>query len=452
MLTLGIDIGTTSICIVCYDQRTDRILKSVQGTNRFLEEGSFLQNPDRILETAKGLLLEMLEWLFCSILQGEEKREIAGIGISSQMHGILYVDNDGKAVSPFYTWKNEYGNEVYREGKTYAEYVTEQTGLAVYSGFGSVTHFYLKEHNLIPQKAAGFVNIGDYLAMALTGSSTRAAVPSMAASFGGFNLKNQEFEWERLSLAGIDTEFYPLVVRDPEAGVYRVKNRKSIPVFHAIGDNQASFLGAVRNRADTVSINVGTGSQVSVYGKELFPASGLEVRPFVGQGYLYVGASLNGGKVYERLGIFLKEICEEFTGQSVDIYQKMELVGRKKKQTDLQTVISLYGTRNGSGKQAGIYHITHENFHGADLIRSFAAGMAGELYELYQLFPGELTAGKKQITASGNGIRKNKLLQEEIEKQFKLPITFTHREEEAAAGAAQYVCEVMGKRGIPCRL
>ena len=68
-----------------------------------------------------------------------------------------------------------------------------------------------------------------------------------------------------------------------------------------MGDNQASFLGAVKDKEHSVSINVGTGSQVSVYSGEWDPAAGTDIRPWIDHGYLYVGASLNGGKVYERL-------------------------------------------------------------------------------------------------------------------------------------------------------
>ena len=71
--------------------------------------------------------------------------------------------------------------------------------------------------------------------------------------------------------------------------------------------------------------------------------------------------------------------------------------------------------------------------------------MAEELYSLYQGFPEELRSGRTGITASGNGIRKNPLLREEIEKKWKLPAAFTDREEEAATGAAVMAGILVGK-------
>lgn len=42
-------------------------------------------------------------------------RKLSVIGISSQMHGILYVDKEGHGVSPYYTWKTESGNDTFGE-------------------------------------------------------------------------------------------------------------------------------------------------------------------------------------------------------------------------------------------------------------------------------------------------------------------------------------------------
>lgn len=438
MVSVGIDIGTTSICVILYDGQTDKIMKEFHGENHFLVNGSFLQDPQQILKTVKELLLQLFSWYRqCEKEKTKTEKEIVGIGISSQMHGILYVNKEGKAVSPFYTWKNEYGNEIYRDGVTYAEYLSEKAGCRMYSGYGSVTHFYLQQKGLLPGEGISFVNIGDYLAMELTGEKTSLADVTMAASFGGFLTEKGCFDFEKLKAAGVNTSYYPEVVKGKATGIFQAEAEVTpVPVYPAIGDNQASFLGAVRNKEDSISINVGTGSQVSIFSTEFCETKELEIRPFLEAGYLYVGASLNGGKVYERLAVFFREICSFFTGKEVDVYEKMEELGGKKKETDLRAVPCFYGERGKRKRDSGFLYLTEENFHGADIIRSFITGMAEELHDLYMRFPKEITQEKKRIVASGNGIRKNRLLQEEIEKAFHMPIIFTDREEEAAAGAA----------------
>lgn len=48
----------------------------------------------------------------------------------------------------------------------------------------------------------------------------------------------------------------------------------------SIGDNQASLFGSVRNLKDTVLLNVGTGSQVSLVTERFIECSGsVELRP-----------------------------------------------------------------------------------------------------------------------------------------------------------------------------
>ena len=107
MRAIGIDIGTTSICLGVYGEEMGRLSAVHQEKNHFLE-GTFRQDPDRIYAMVK----EMLD----NILQSDDSTDRpSAIGISSQMHGILYVDRAGRAVSPYYTWKEESGNETFGE-------------------------------------------------------------------------------------------------------------------------------------------------------------------------------------------------------------------------------------------------------------------------------------------------------------------------------------------------
>ncbi len=460
MLSIGIDIGTTSICTICYDNLTEEILRCIYRDNAFQETGNFEQDPEEIVKKVRESMEELLFWMEKKVQMGEIQEEIVGIGVSCQMHGIVYVDKQGKAVTPLYTWKNEFGNVCFREG-TYRTYLSERLPYPCYSGYGSVTHFYLQQNKQIPQKAVKFVSIGDYLIMQMCGQRETFVGKTLAASFGGYDLKKESFCLNELEKTGVDISYYP-EIQDDKWYSLRLENFcqvpqtikdlvKNISLGAAVGDNQASFFGAIQNAEDTVSLNVGTGSQISIYEENLYAVEEIEVRPFIGKGYLYVGASLNGGKVYERLGKFLEEVCEIGTGKQINGFQFMEMLGKSVKHTDLLTVPTLYGTRKRQKKVAGIYYLSQENFHAADLVRSFVSGMARELYELYESVPQEIRKTKVKIAASGNGIRKNQLLREEIEKTFQMPVTFSDKTEEAAAGAARYIVEFLKERGLSCR-
>lgn len=433
MKTIGIDIGTTSICLALYDTEKKEITESLSAANEFLP-GSFRQDPERIV----GVIQKMLDKLL------DAHGDVAGIGISTQMHGILYVDESGRAVSDLYTWKDTGGNEAFG-GETYASYLTGNTGYPMYTGYGTVTHFVLQKQGKIVPAAKAFVSIGDYLAMRLCSVTGGRADSTVAASFGGFSLERLAFAQDDLEKAGVDTTYYPLPVSgraDGEgtiAGSYR-----RIPVCWAVGDNQASIYAAGGGAEDAVSVNVGTGSQVSLFGRQLTGDAAGEIRPFVTPGYLYVQASLNGGKVYEKLASFFGEILAAFFGESAEEYAVMERLGRSKRTTDLQVKPSLYGSRGGENSFGEIKNLTEANFHPADLVRAYVRGMAEELYRMYTQFPASLREGRKRIVASGNGIRKNVLFAEEIEAIFGLPLQFSGVREEAAAGAARLAAERIG--------
>ena len=84
-----------------------------------------------------------------------------------------------------------------------------------------------------------------------------------------------------------------------------------MPVMGSIGDNQASLFGSVRDLKDTVLLNVGTGSQVSLVTERFIECSGsVELRPCTENSYILVGASLCGGRAYAMLEQFYREAAE----------------------------------------------------------------------------------------------------------------------------------------------
>ena len=453
MRAIGIDIGTTSICLGVYEEETGRLSAVRQEKNHFLE-GTFRQDPDRIYAVVK----EMLD----NFLQSDDSTDRpSAIGISSQMHGILYVDRAGRAVSPYYTWKEESGNGTFGE-ETYASYLSRVTGCEMYTGYGSVTHFTLQQTGQIPAQAVCLANIGDYIAMRLCDAKEPVMSPSIAASLGGFGLQERRFAMEAMERAGVATSYYPQV----RAAGFVLGTYEGIPVTCAQGDNQASFYAAIGEKQDALSVNVGTGSQVSLFYRELIEGTEAEIRPFTEKGFLYVQASVNGGKVYERLAEFVKGTVFAVTGIETDVYEKLEEAGAQVPATDLRITPLLYGSRQrpasdesakrpaaenltlgrNTGRQApknpapggSMTGLTAGNFTLGHMVRAYVAGMALELYRMYEQLPEVLKQGKREIIASGNGIRKNRLLRQEVERLFGLPVRFRDIAEEAAAGAAMW--------------
>ena len=103
MRYIGLDIGTSKICALLCDGN-GKLIRVLAEKNAYLDSPhryEKIQDPDRIVRTCRELLSEL----------ADRNEEIGGIGITGQMHGILYLDRDGKAVSPLYTWEDRRGDE-----------------------------------------------------------------------------------------------------------------------------------------------------------------------------------------------------------------------------------------------------------------------------------------------------------------------------------------------------
>lgn len=442
MKALGLDIGTTTISAVVVGMEEREILKAYTIPN-----GSFIktdlpwekiQDPDKIMQKALGLLEEILQ----------EHQDIGVIGLTGQMHGIVYLDENGKHISPLYTWQDGRGNipvekilsedpvpedALSEAGRSICGILEEEYGVKAHTGYGLVTHLYNCRNNLVPEGAAKVCTIMDYLGMRLTGRRTPLMHSSNAASLGLYDAKKNGFRADILQKAGADADVLPEVTDD----FISVGSYKGILVSAAIGDNQASFLGSVENAADSVLVNMGTGGQISVLSDTYFTAKGIEARPFVKGHYLLAGSSLCGGRAYALLEHFFRSYAEAAGITGVDHYSVMgKILDEKNDGEKLKVNTTFSGTREKPEKRGSIKNIGTENFTPKALIGGVLEGMAEELYKMYRKIEKGLAGPKTRMVASGNGIRKNRHLQEVMSEKFGMGLELAKREEEAAYGAA----------------
>ncbi len=426
---IGLDIGTTTVSAVLTDEDNGRVVFTKTTENDAGLPGKFpeehIQDADRIVSIVCRTVDELkVSWT-----------PIVSIGIDGQMHGILYLDDEGKAISPLFTWQDGRGNLPFWEGETYSEYLTRMTGHQVSSGYGLVTHFWNLKNGYVPENASKIATIFDYAGMVLTGRKVPLTHTSGGASLGFFDLSGDKWDREALKAAGIGEEILPEMTDSYTVLGY---DRDHIPVSVAVGDNQASFLGSVSDTERMLLINMGTGGQISCVTR-VPTGEGLESRP-LGEGKrIAVGASLCGGRSYALLEKFL-ESCIAITGQKPNetLYGTMNLLAGcyDPDRSSLRVDTRFCGSRKEPGVKGSIIGITPDHFDAAHLIGAFLYGMAEELKTMYD---GMLAAGVApavQAVGSGNAIRKNPTLKKAFEKVFGLPVRIPESPEEAACGAA----------------
>lgn len=487
MKAIGLDIGTTTVCGVLVDAKTGELLDAKTLTNDSVIESVHTyertQDADKILVKCKNILEEYLS----------EQEDIVSIGVTGQMHGIVYVDENGVAVSPLYTWQDgrgdlccpdiqndiqkkltvadsetveniDNGNKVADNAEvaelgngaiTYAAELSKITGYHMASGFGLTTNYYNTKHGLVPEKAKSFCTIPDYVAMSLAGEKRPKMHQTMAASLGLYNMKAGDFDRTAVEKAGMNPELLPEVATTStlcgnytaDMEKYPAYAGKTIPVAVAFGDNQASFLGSV-NQDCKVLLNVGTGGQVSVYSEELIKADGIECRPYLKGSYLMAGSSLCGGYSYNLVKRFFEEIYAlAGVGCPKDIYSIMNRIAGEaaEKEKTLAVDTRFNGSRENPALTGSITGLTVDTFHPGDLAYGVLRGLCEELYQFYNVLPENLKDGS-HFVGSGNGIRKNPLLQKIASDRFRMKLRIPKYAEEAAYGAVLFSLLASGKR------
>lgn len=433
MIYIGLDIGSTTISAVAIDAEThaelEHVTKAHQATLLAEHSWEHLQDPVRLADMG------------CEIVQSLIARfgEVAGIGLSGQMHGILYTDAQGRAVSPFYTWQDRRAGIVDRDGKNVLEEIAESTSVLVREGYGFATHLWNLRHQCVPKDARWITTISGYVAMRLTHAATPPAFhPSEAASLGLFNLKENMPEYAALQTLGIDVAMIPAVAVDDCLAGY---TPEGIPVSCGIGDNQASLLGAVADPDHDILLNIGTGSQITRKLDAYVSQCECEIRPFIDGGYIAVGSGLCGGRAFALLERFVRS-CAALAGTDPGpMYERMTALLKDGTETDLHFDTVFCGTRKEPGQRACISNLSPDNFSVADFTRSTLRGIVEELHRYYEEILRLSDTPIRRVCCSGNLVRLTPELLQIVESVFHLPAILAPVEEEAAYGAAMFIAQ-----------
>jgi len=436
MYAMGIDIGTTSLSAVLLNTESKETLRAITRSH-----GGFIprENPLCREQDAFAILSQVMDIY----------RELTAqfgpahcIGVTGQMHGIVFTDRDGSPLSPLYTWQDSRCNELSPCGKTYLEELRALSGRKLSAGYGAATYFTLQRQGLVPKNAARLCTICDLAAMALCGESLPVMHPSNAASLGLFDREKQDFDRETIRKCGMDPDLFPTVSSAPRV---LGKTKEGSLVITAIGDNQASVLGSVKDIENTVLVNVGTGSQVSCACGFEAVCPGMENRPFIDNDYILVGAALCGGRAYASLERFIRETAQAVSGAEIkSAYSAMNGAMEKARSTTLTASTLLCGTRQNPEVRGSISGIDTDNLTLGGLALAYTEGMARELYDLYKIMEPVLPKKPGFLVTSGNAVRQNGFLRKALSDLFGLPVHIPVSREEASFGAALCALQAAG--------
>lgn len=466
MRLIGIDAGTTSVCGVLLDTEREQVERVISRDHDAALESPTaeedIQDPDRIFSAVIEINRELMEAAAGVSGRSAPGPPVAGISLTGQMHGVLYVDGKGMACSPIYTWQDTRGRTPVPEtlgspDLSWAEWARRESGHDVPVGYGLLTHVVNRAEGKIPPEAVGLSSVLGYLSMRLTGSTVPRMEPTDAQSLGYFLPGQNAFDLEAVARVGIDAEMIPeLVPTGTEIG----RTAEGVPLYAAVGDNQAGFVGAVRECDRSMLVSVGTSAQLSIWvpsaaalaalaggdgagpgggGTFCSAPGGLEVRPFPGEGFLLCGAVLSGGSALKLLSDLFRDICRRYAGSDPGaLFDQMAAVEYDALDPDrrLRVESQFAGTRGDPQRRGSIHGIEKRNFTHDYLVEGTLRGVSRELGAYFDALPGSFRESHRAVVGVGNALRRNALFRCILSEEFHLPIVMPQSREEAALGAA----------------
>ena len=446
---IGVDIGSSAIKAILYGLDNGRIranpriitseLQSRIATspNRFEEDPILLR--DQVFEAIQRL----------AIIASESRQTITGIAFTGQMHGGLLVDSELNPRTNIITWQDKRGDEIALGGKTYVELLRESvqpdpTGVGIHTGFLAATLYWLVKQDAMPRAATAVLGIHDWLTSILLGRAVTDI--TSAAAWGMYDIITQEWKQDVISAIGIEHNLLPEIAEpgtDLGPIAKNIADRLGLPLdarIHAgIGDTQASYLGSGCSM-DEILLNFGTGSQSmwEIQSGGPVATEGTDIRYLLGGRYIVTVQTLAGGKAYQIVANFFRDVLREFTNSEIElskIYPIMDDLARRSNSNGivLDPIFSGSKFRNEL-ERASIVGLTPANFTSGSLIRSLVEGMIEEISRPYFVREGRLR--HSGLVGAGNGLRNNAALREVAERRFGLPLRLSEYEEEAALGAA----------------
>jgi len=367
----------------------------------------------------------------CSLYYRELGYRLKGIIVCSQMHGFILLDRSDKPISNYISWKDE-RSLIKIKGKDSFTILNDEfgndykriTGMTLSPGvpFANIIHLaregVLKNHvkivtlpewfNICCSKPRGVVHV------------------SMFAGLGFYDIRKGEESKILLDyflkISKTKLRFNKLVKEGSVSGLFAGK----IPIFVGVGDLQCAVLGAGNRPYKNISVNIGTGSQVSIIVQDINKNSDTELRPYFDNYFLKTITHIPAGRVILEflsiLNISDNKAIKENDIYFWDILSRITIkdIQQSTLNFDLNTFKSSWEYNDG-GKITNIQEgsFTPGNYM-ASLLRCLASQYLGAIKVL------EKSRKIESIILSGGIPRKFKQLAVLISNSTKLNVVSSH--------------------------
>ena len=246
---VGLDVGTTGVKALALSPRGEVLAAATRGYELSTPRpGWSEQDPDDWWRAARDALAEVTKG-----------RDVAGIGLSGQMHGLVVLDDAGRVIRPAILWNDqrtaaECGEIEERVG---FDRLIALTGNRALTGFTAPKLLWLRRHE--PEAYGRIARVllpKDYVRLRLTGEWAIDA--SDASGTLLLDVERRDWSGEVLDALELPAQWLPPVRESPDpAGT-----SGGTPVAAGAGDQPAAAVGVGVIQPGTLSVVLGTSGVV----------------------------------------------------------------------------------------------------------------------------------------------------------------------------------------------
>lgn len=443
---LGIDIGTGGSRALLVDADGGVVASvTVAHQEMAMEQPLWAeQHPDdwsrAAFEAVRGVLARA----------GVTGEDIAAVGFSGQMHGLVLLDQNKSVIRPALIWCDQRSQAQvdWMNATAGAEFILEQTANPVLTGFTAPKLLWVRDHDPASyEKTRTMLLPKDYVRFRLTGEF--AADVSDASGTALFDVVNRRWADPLISKIGVDRSILPEAVESSElAGTIsetaarETGLKAGTPVVAGAGDQAASAVGNGIVQNGLVSCTIGTSGVVfSHMDKVAYDPSG-RVHTFchaVPGKWHVMGVTQGAGL---SLQWYRNQLGDQFQAEAQrtgsDAYDLMmaEAALAPAGSEGLFWLPYLMGERTphlDARARGGWIGLTAKHTR-AHLLRSMIEGVSYSLKDCLDIVE-SLGVNVETVRASGGGA-KSPFWREMLASIFACPITTLETQEGSAYGAA----------------
>jgi gluconokinase len=262
---IGLDIGTTSAKAVVFNKSGDTIAESEKEYPLIKPRTNWAEQDPNIIEAAAVHAMKQ-----ALALKQISKNELIAIGMSSAMHSLICLDNDGQPLSKSIIWADG------RSEHQASELKRANEGMDIYLSTGTPIHpmspllklRWMRENKFEPYlKGSRFVSIKEYL---LFKWFNKFVVDySVAASSGLFNIHTLDWDEKALQYAGVNRDQLSTIV-DPITPLIGMKQEvadeigvsSTLPLIIGASDGPLANLGIGAINKGEAAVTIGTSGAI----------------------------------------------------------------------------------------------------------------------------------------------------------------------------------------------